>query len=95
MRDAGHSELDAPKALAAVADGLAQAVLMRDSAFHRLQEAQGPITYQDRARRAFDVWDRAQGSVVAHARLLGLRRIPKPTPSLAEYLAARPEETEP
>src|SRR4030095_11584036 len=35
VSDAGHGLEDAPKALAVAADGLAQAVLLRDSAFAR------------------------------------------------------------
>src|SRR5262245_54326122 len=44
IADAGHDVADAPKALHVAADGLAQAVLLRDSAFARLVESGGPLT---------------------------------------------------
>jgi hypothetical protein len=89
LRDAGHSDDDAPEALRRVAVGFAQAVLMRDSAFVRVVEAGGPMTSSDRARRAFDVWLKSALVVERHARTIGLRRVPKPTVSPLDYLAGR------
>lgn len=77
LRDAGYTEQDAPEALRRVADGLAQSVLVRDSAFARVAEAGGPLTSSDRARRAFDVWLRTAQAVERMARTIGLRRVPK------------------
>src|SRR5688572_7917989 len=42
LRDAGHSPDDAPRALTVAAEGLAQAVLIRDAAFDRLRVVGGP-----------------------------------------------------
>jgi len=79
IKDSGHTEIDAPRALYAVCDGLAQSVLVRDSAFERVKRAGGPLTSNDRERRAFAVWESASASVVTHARLLGLERVAKTT----------------
>jgi hypothetical protein len=42
IEDAGHTEDDAPRALRLAADGIAQAALLRDSAFFRLVERAAP-----------------------------------------------------
>lgn len=89
IEDAGHTLADVPRALLLAADGLAQAVLVRDSAYLRLTESGGPLTSAGRTRRAFTVWTTAADRVERHLRLLGLKRVPKPAPTLAETLADR------
>ena len=89
--DAGHELEDAPRALAIAADGLAQAMLIRDSAFLRLVAAGGPLTSSGRTRRVFTVWCAALDRTERHLRLVGLKREPKPVPSLQEYLRERTE----
>lgn len=86
VEDAGQTLAAAPRALLVAADGLAQAVLVRDSAFARVVESGGPLTSAGRTRRAFNVWTAAADRVERHVRLLGLKREPKPAPTLAETL---------
>lgn len=88
LSDLGHDANDAPAALSAAVDGLAQAVMLRDSAFARIAESGGPTTLRGRRRAAFRVWQEAADRVERHARLVGLRRQPKPLPSLQEALDA-------
>ena len=87
--DAGHDPDNAPRALLVAVDGLAQSMLIRDSAFERVVEAGGPLTSSGRTRRAFNVWCAALDRTERHLRLIGLKREPKPGPSLDEYLALR------
>ena len=88
IADAGHMETDAPRALSIVADGLAQATIVRDSAFERLLELGGPQTTKDRARRSFSVWLAAGDRVEKYARLVSVHRVAKPAPSsFAERLS--------
>jgi hypothetical protein len=87
VSDAGFTDDDAPEALRRVADGLAQAVLVRDSAFQRLVESGGPLTSSGRARRAFAVWVAACDRVERHAKVLGLQRRSRSTLSIAERIA--------
>jgi hypothetical protein len=77
IADAGHSLDDAPKALQIASDGLAQATLVRDSAFARLVESGGPFTVHGRARQVFTAWLSACERVDRSLRLLGLKRTPK------------------
>ncbi|HEX2253147.1 MAG TPA: hypothetical protein VHQ65_07765 [Thermoanaerobaculia bacterium] len=94
VEDAGHTLHDAPRALLVAADGLAQAVLIRDSAFARVVDSGGPLTSSGRTRRAFTVWSSAVDRVERHLRLLGLKREPKPGPSLANYMASNGDSGE-
>ena len=87
--DAGHQPDDAPRALVIAADGLAQAMLIRDSAFARVVEAGGPLTSAGRTRRAFAVWTAALDRTERHLRLVGLERKAQALPTLAEYLEGR------
>src|SRR5262245_46877438 len=89
--DAGHTPDDAPRALLLAADGIAQAMLLRDAAFLRLVESGGPMTSAGRTRRAFVVWQSAVDRRERHLRLVGLKRAPKPAPSLQDYLRANLE----
>lgn len=89
VADAGHVIEDAPRALLAAAEGIAQALLLRDSAFERLVESGGPLTASGRTRRAFTIWAATLDRVERHLRLVGLRRVPRPGPSLEEFLARR------
>ena len=93
VEDAGHTLDDAPHALLVAADGLAQSVLVRDSAFARIVEAGGPLTSSGRTRRAFTVWTAALDRVERHLRLLGLKRVPRPVPSLVDYMEQRQADT--
>lgn len=88
VSDAGYTTETAPAALLAVADGLAQALLIRDGAFARLVEEGGAITSTGKARRTLSVWSAAHSAAERHARTLGLTRIPRPTSPEAN-LAAR------
>ena len=87
IRDSGHDPEDAPRALELAADGIAQAALVRDSAYQRMVEAGGPLTSAGRTRRAFNVWCAALDRTERHLRLLGLKREPKAVPSLEEVMA--------
>jgi len=87
VTDAGHTLEDAPKTLQIAADGLSQAVLVRDSAYARMVESGGPLTSKGRTRRAFSVWCAALDRVERHVRVLGLRRVPKPVKTLEEVMA--------
>ena len=91
IQDAGHTSQDAPKALQLAADSIAQAVLLQRSAFTRVVESGGPITSSDRTRRAYVVWQSSTDRVERGLRLVGLRRVPGPAPSLHEALAAAQE----
>ena len=86
VADAGHVTDDAPRALLLAADSIAQATLIRDSAFLRLVEAGGPLTSHGRTRRAFVVWCAAVDRVERHLRLIGLRREPPTSRTLAEVM---------
>jgi hypothetical protein len=93
ISDAGHDLDDAPKALQIAAEGIAQATLVRDSAFLLVVESGGPMTTSGRTRRSFNAWLAALDRLERHLRLVGLRREPKRrTNSLAELL--RPAETD-
>jgi hypothetical protein len=94
VADAGHTPEDAPRALVVVADGLAQAALLRDSAYLRVIESGGPLTSGGRTRRAFVVWTQAADRCERYARLVGVHRVPRPAPSIAEYLASRAERAD-
>jgi len=91
VSDAGHSIEDAPRTLKAAAHGIAQALLLRDSAFDRLVESGGPLTTKGRARRAFDVWLASSDRLERHLRLVGLRRVARPM-NAAEALARLHDE---
>ena len=71
IEDAGHTLGSAPQALKVAADGLAQSVLIRDSAFAKLADHGGPLTSAGRARRAFAVWSASLDKTERHLRLLG------------------------
>jgi hypothetical protein len=92
IADAGHNLDDAPRALRLAADSLAQAALLQASAFERLCESAGPMTTGGRTRRAYSVWLSATDRLEHHLRLVGLRRVPRPAPTLAEYLGQRTRE---
>jgi hypothetical protein len=94
LTDAGFTPSDAPRALLIAADGVAQAALLRDASFARVVESGGPLTTTGRTRRAFAVWQAAADRAERYMRLIGLKRQPKPAPSLAELLAAQPDEPE-
>src|SRR5262245_21189907 len=51
LRDKGYGE-DAPQALVDAANGLAQAVILRDSAWQRIGDLGGPLTAGERERPA-------------------------------------------
>ncbi len=78
ITDAGYTAADVPRALQLAADGIAQASLLRDSAFLRVVESGGPLTSTGRTRRAFAVWMAAADRLEKNLGLVGLRRVPKP-----------------
>lgn len=89
LADAGASLEDATKALRICADGLAQATLVRDAAFARVMESGGPLSSDGRTGRCLVAWLQASDRVEKYLRLLGLRRVPKPTETLDDYLQRR------
>lgn len=94
IADAGHTSENAPEALRLAADSVAMAALVQQSAFARVVEAGGPMTAHGRSRRAFAIWVQASDRLERYLRLVGLRRLPRPVPSLAEALAAVETEGE-
>jgi hypothetical protein len=86
LRDLGTTREDASVAVLACADSLAQACLVRDSAFLRLAENGGPLSASDRARRSFVVWAAAFDRALKAAITLGLERRPRKVPTIAEVL---------
>jgi hypothetical protein len=87
LADRGFTdEAEAPAALRLMADGAAQAALIRDGSFARLVESGGPVTSTDRARRIFTVWLAATTRALRHLEAIGLERKPKET-TLSDYLA--------
>ena len=89
LSDRGHTEADAPRALLIAADGLAQAVLLRDAAFVRVLESGGPLSSAGRPRRASVVWSASTREVERGLRLIGLERVPAGPQSIADLLASR------
>lgn len=88
-RDAGHDSYeDAPAAARVAFDGLAQAAILMEASYRRTVEDGGPLTSQGRTRTAADATERWQRRAEAWARLLGLKRKPQPTPTLAEVLGS-------
>jgi hypothetical protein len=87
IADFGYTETDAPRALQLAADGLAQASLLRESAFAKLVESGGPMTSAGRTRRAFVVWQVAADRVEHYLRLVGLQRRARPTLNVAAQFA--------
>jgi hypothetical protein len=93
IADNGYTnESDAPRALSTAADGLAQAVLLRDSAFMRVLESGGPLSSAGRPRRAFVVWSADSDRVERHLRLIGLQRAPASPQTIEEWLTTRAKE---
>lgn len=86
LEDAGHRVDDAPRALRLAAEGIAQATLLRDSAYARVVEAGGPLTSNGRTRRAFNVWLETLDRLERHLRLVGLKRASRRT-NIAEQFA--------
>jgi len=73
LRQRGFSsEGDAPPALAAVCDGAAQAILVRDGTFNRLIESGGPTTTNDRPRAVLRAWEAASDRALKHLQAIGL-----------------------
>lgn len=91
LSDHGCAPDDAPAALMAAADGLAQAVLLRDSAFHRIAESGGPTSLRGRRRAALSVWLDASDRFEKLIRVLGVERRQKPAPSVRDYMARAAE----
>jgi hypothetical protein len=73
LRQRGYaSAQDAPPALVAVADGAAQALLVRDGCFNRLVESGGPTTTKDRHRAVLRAWEAASDRALKHLQAIGL-----------------------
>jgi hypothetical protein len=99
LADRGTTPSEAPRAMVLVADTIAQAKILRDSAYKRIVETGGPLASDGRARRAFEVWCAAADRLEKHLRLVGLERKARPAPTIAEFIeqqarAARGEEPE-
>jgi hypothetical protein len=91
LQDAGHGADDAPRALRLAVAGIAQAALVRDSAYQRLVESGGPLTSRGRGRRAFVIWLQASERLHRGLQLVGLERRTKPVTSLTAAILAEPE----
>lgn len=87
LSDAGYTIEDAPRTLVIAAESIAQAMLIRDSAYQRLAEAGGPLASSGRVRRAFDAWVQASDRLERYIRLVGLQRRSRPALNVAEQLA--------
>lgn len=91
--DIGHDSYeDAPAAARGAFDGLAQALILRDSAYRRTVENGGPVMPSGRPRRVAKFQQEMDRRAEAWCRQLGLKRIPKAGPSLAEYMEKREAE---
>jgi hypothetical protein len=88
--DRGFALADAPVTVQAVADGLAQAVLIRDGCFLRLLALDGPLTTSGRRRDVLTAWEGASDRALRHATALGLSRVGRDV-GLAAWLAAHAE----
>lgn len=86
--DQGVDLDNAPGALVAVADGLAQSILIRDAAFQRIQAEGGPMSSSGKARASFRIWKDAHSRVESHAKLLGLKRLAKHTDPMEDLRRA-------
>ncbi len=76
LRQRGYDrEVDAPPALVAVADGCAQALLVRDGSFNRLIEQGGPTTLRGRHRAVLTTWQMASDRALKHLQAIGLQRV--------------------
>jgi hypothetical protein len=89
----GFREADAPVALRTLATGLAQAKLLRDSAFERVVESGGPLAASGRVRAAFGVWKTASDSALRHAASVdGFKSAgDEHDPTIVDYLQQRRE----
>ncbi len=87
LTDRGHTDEDAPRALRLAAEGIAQAVLVRNSAFARMVEGGGPLSSSGRERRAFAVWTAALDRLERHLRLVGIERTAPKRIDLARALS--------
>jgi hypothetical protein len=74
LADVGYTEAEAPRTLGIAVESIAQATLIRDSAYIRLVEAGGPLASSGRVRRAFVVWSAAVDRLERHLRLVGVQR---------------------
>ena len=91
IADHGCAPDDAPEALRIAAETIAQATLVRDSAYQRMADAGGPLSASGRARRCFDVWCAAVDRLERHLRLVGLQRKGRRI-NVAEQFAALHQE---
>ncbi len=80
------SEADAPPALVAVADGCAQAVILRDATFNRVIELGGPTTTHDRRRDVLKVWENASDRALRHLQAVGLETQERDAMSIEQYI---------
>jgi hypothetical protein len=86
LRDRGVAD-DPPTALLEAANGAAQALIIRDSAFRRLVESGGPTTLHDRRRTALDVWESASDRALKHLQVIGFDRQQKAITDVAQTLS--------
>jgi hypothetical protein len=88
LSDAGYTDADAaPRALVVECEGIAQAVLLRDSAYRRMVEAGGPLSANERRRHAYDIWLTSGDRVDRGVRVVGTRRVERTVSSLSALLA--------
>ena len=94
LADKGHDEADVPLGLSLLIDAAIELRLKSLTYFQALVDGPGPVTATGRRAR---IAEHNRKEVEAFARVvmqIGLRREPKPAPSLAEFLASRAPEEE-
>lgn len=82
----GEDPKDPDPGMLAAAQGFAQSCIVRDSAYYRMAQEGGPLSSSGKVRRVFVVWKESADKVLRHLEKLGLRREPRPAPSLGEEL---------
>lgn len=70
----GEDPQDPDPGMLAAAQGFAQAVIVRDSAYLRMAQEGGPLSSSGKVRRVFVVWKEASDKVLYHLAKLGLQR---------------------
>ncbi len=85
LQDSGHTADDAPRALCIAAEGIAQAAIVRDSAFDRMVESGGPLTSKGRGRRCLTAWLAASDRLLRHLQAVGFKRVPRAIGTIEDY----------
>ena len=86
LSDNGYTADEAPTTFVVVAEALAQAKQVGDSAFVRMQESGGPLSAAGRPRRAFQVWLQAVDRQLRCATTAGLGRHARPVRTALDWI---------